>query len=339
MIEIIKKLQWMLILPFLFFSCEKDNITNSYIENNPGRVDEVTEALKKELASSPEGWVMMVKTSLSADVYTPIVIKFDTLKNIVNITTVYGITNDAEDYFRIAIGAGYPQLIFTTGSIISTLFRVGIQASDITDHIFNVLKVSDGEIQIQSYRSGNVFTPEGGVIYKLFKRPSDWKWAEGELNFDWTNSNTTTNVNSVIGSMTINYLNTGTTITIPWRFWSWTNPTVFRTRDPFAINYNIGTGGFIPSNYFVLTSLTGVGNGVTPNTNLAITNGHNSVSFFPIPYNVEIPRDVITVASFLKTHYLIFKAETRIDNNVKIEFEAYNKDGEVIVSAFYDNLR
>jgi len=339
MIRDIKIILRILSIALFCLGCEKDNISNSFIDENPERTGIVGEELKKVLVSSPDGWVMMVKSSLSEDVYTPIVLRFDTVKNIVKIKTVYGMTNSTDDFFRVAIGTGSPQLIFTTGSIMTTLYRVGIQASDITDHIYNVIKVSDDEIQLQPYRSGNVYAKEGGVIYKLFKRPVSWTWAEDDLKFDWTNTATTINVNAVVGSMRLEYLDTGTSLTTSWRFWSWTDPTVFRIRDPFAINWNIGTGGFLPSTYLVLTGLEGVGRGVTNSSNSTITNGHNSLSFFPIPFNSSTNANVIAIANFLKTHYLIFKEEVRVGNNVKMEFEAYDKNGEVIIRAFYDNLR
>lgn len=340
MIPNIKHTLFVVLFLFLFASCEKDNITNSYIEENPERMEMVAQDLRKEMASSPNGWVMMVKSTLSSDVYTPIILKFDTTTNEVKVRTVYG-KNDPEkkDYFRIANGTGSPQLIFTTGSIMTTLYRVGAQASDITDHIYNVLKVSKDTIEIQPYRSGNVYAKEGGVIFKLFKRPDNWTWADDELKFDWTSTATTTNVNSVVGSMKIDYLNTDTSLTTGWRFWSWSDPTVYRIRDPFAVGYNIGTGGFLPSTYFILTGLEGVGSGVTSTTNSTITNGHNSLSFFPIPYNTGTNQNIVAICNFLKTHYLVFKNETRTGNNVKMEFEAYDKNGNVIINAFYDNLR
>ena len=324
----------------LLSSCEEDNITNAYIDENTNRIDAVTQELREALASSPNGWVMMVKTTLSAEVYTPIVLKFDTASNEVKVKTVYGrVDPNKADYFRVAKGTGAPQLIFTTGSVMTTLYRVGTQASDITDHIYNVLKVSKDTIEIQPYRSGNVYAKEGGVIYKLFKRPENWTWVEDEIKFDWTKTSTTNNVNSVVGSMKLEYIKSNSVLNTGWRFWSWTDPTVFRIRDPFSIGWNIGTGGFLPSNYLILTGLTGVGSGVTSSTNSTITNGHNSLSFFPVPYNTGTNQNVVAICNFLKTHYLVFKNETRTGNNVKMEFEAYDKNGEVIIKAFYDNLR
>ena len=329
------------VLSVLFFtSCEKDNITNAYFDENPERMDQVVEDLKEAMSSAPNGWVMMVKTTLSEDVYTPIILKFNPTNNEVKVRTVYGKDDPTKkDYFRITKGTGSPQLIFTTGSIMTTLYRVGAQASDITDHIYNVLKVSKDTIEIQPYRSGNVYAKEGGVVFKLFKRPADWTWADDEIKFDWTNTQTTTNVNAVDGNMKINYLKSNTSLSTTWKFWSWSDPTVYRIRDPFAIGYNIGTGGFLPSTYFILTGLEGVGSNVTPTTNSTITNGHNSLSFFPIPYNTGTNQNIVAIANYLKTHYLVLRNETRVNNNVKMEFEAYDKAGNVIVEAFYDNLR
>lgn len=324
------------ILIVAFAGCEKDNITNAYIDENPDRLDKVSREFKRVLASSPTGWVMMVKASLSQDVYTPIVLKFDTTTNKVNVTTVYGITSSTDAFFRIANGTGSPQLTFTTGSIMSTLYRVGVQASDITDHIYNVVSVSPDTLAIRGYRSGRVYAPEGGVIYKMFKRPANWSWAEYPVVFDWTSDSFKTNVNSIVGEMKLEYLNTGTSLTTPWRFWSWSDPTVYRIRDPFSVQYNIGTGGFAPMNYFIVTGITGA-TGISPTTNMTVTMGHNAISIFPIPYNSGTNQSVVALSAFLKTHYLIFKSQTRSGDNVKMEFEAYDKEGKVILKALYDN--
>jgi len=76
-----KKILYLISICFLMFSCEKDNITNDYIDDNPDRVYVKGADLKKALVSSPDGWVMMVKSSYSAEVYTPVVMKFDTVNN------------------------------------------------------------------------------------------------------------------------------------------------------------------------------------------------------------------------------------------------------------------
>lgn len=321
----------------LMYACEKDNISNAYFEGNQERQEKVAQEAKKVLGSSETGWVMMVKTGLSQDVYTPIVLNFDTLTNRVYITTVYGQTSTTEDYFSIKNGTGAPQLIFTTGSIMSTLYRIGTQASDITDHIYNIVDVSADTVAIQCYRSGKVYAKEGGVIYKLFKRPADWKWAESPIVFNWTSSDFTNNVNSVVGEMKLEYMNDNTSLVTPWRFWSWSDPTIYRIRDPFSTQYNIGTGGFTPMNYFIVTGITAPG--ITPTTNMTVTNGHNAISIYPIPYNTGTNQAVVALGKYLKTHYLILKNQSRVGNNVKMEFEAYDAKGKVVVKASYDNLK
>ncbi|MFZ4862110.1 DUF4302 domain-containing protein [Sphingobacterium sp. Mn56C] len=296
-------------------------------------MDKIIADLKKTMVSAEHGWVMMVKTGLNADVYTPIVLEFDTLSNKVHITTVYGVKDEVDDFFRITKGTGSPQLIFTTGSIMTTLYRIGTQASDITDHMYNVRSVSENEIEIQPYRSGKVYAKEGGEIYKLFKRPADWTWADSTQIFDWTNPEFTNNLDNVEGEMTLEYLKTNTTVTKNWRFWSLPNPTIYRIRDPFSVSYNIGTGGFKPMDYFRVTGE------VTNNVSTVVTNGYNAISFYPIPYNTSTNQAVIALGNTLKTHYLVFKNQTRNGRHVKLEFEAYDKDGKVIVKAFYDNKR
>lgn len=324
---------WIALCINLFLvSCEKDNITNRYIEENKGRLDKVSENFRKTIASSENGWVMMVKSSLSKDVYSPVVLKFDTATNRVYINTVYGVTAATEDYFRIANGTGAPQLIFTTGSIMSTLFRVGEKASDITDHIYNVKSVSENEIQIQSYRSGNVYAKEGGNIYKLFKRPAEWKWADAPLEFDWTNTSFKENVNGELGQMKIVYLKDSITSIHDWIFWSWQDPIAYRVTDPFSMNNNSGTGGFKPMNFFIITGP------ITEYKNVTVANGHNAISLYPTPYYL-LGKDTEVLAKKLKTHYLILKNQKRVGNNVKMDFEAYDKDGNTIVKAFYDNLK
>jgi len=332
-----KKLIYYMLFGFcasiLFAACEKDNITNAHFDAHPNRQEEVVFKLKKAMASSPNGWVMMVKTNLSEDVYTPIVLQFDTVLNKVQITTVYGMTSDTDDFFRVTKGTGSPQLIFSTGSIMSTLFRIGAKASDVTDHMYNVIAVSDDEIQIQPYRSGNVYSKEGGVIYKMFKRPDDWTWADQKITFDWSSSEFRTNISGYVGEMKLDYQNDIPDRTVEWRFWHWNNPYLYQAGDPFAIENNIGTGGFKPNYYFLITGE------VTNQVNTTVTLGHNAVSIFPFTYNTGTNQAATALKNNIKSHYLVFKSISRNENNVKMEFEAYGKDGNVILKASYDNKR
>lgn len=320
------------------WSCEKDNITSPYFDNNLDRMDVVAQDLRKTLASSPTGWVMMVKTNLNSEVYTPVILKFDTVKNVVDVRTVYGETVDAPAYFRIANGTGSPQLTFTTGSIMSSLYRVGALASDISDHIYNVVSVSADTIAIRGYRSGVVYKPEGGVIYKLFKRPADWKWADNERYFDFTNPAFQTDVMGVSSEIRFEYANNPTknkTINTLFNAVAAANLQTMRNGFAFALSRNIGAGGFQPTNHvtFRFPYLTSIYDGAP----IVAT---NSLSFLPglsgYTSNVTWLRNFVDTYNF---HYLVCKQVVRTGNNVKMEFEAYDQKGKAIVKAFYNNLK
>lgn len=334
--EIIKFLVLGLIAT-VFYSCEKDNITNTYFEEHPGRMDKIAEELKSTLASAPEGWVMMVKTGLNSQVYTPVVLKFDTLKNRVFVKTVYGETADTESYFRIANGTGAPQLIFTTGSIMSTLYRVGAQASDITDHIYNVVSVSADTVAIRGYRSGAVYKPEGGVVYKMFKRPKDWKWADDEIYFDMSSASFRTNVEGVRAKMEIEYVkNSGEKKSFETEFNTVPDMYMVNMQSvfPFSTRQNIGTGGFkTPYYFFMEFPYAGDIYDVSP----VVAN--NTISFYPqYGYTTNLTYMNYFINAY-NLHYLVCKDVVRTGNNVKMDFEAYDKQGNVIVKATYNNLR
>lgn len=319
----------------LVVSCEKDNITNSYIKNNPDRMGKIAGDAKRILASAEKGWAMMVKTDMNSDVYTPVVLKFDTTKNRVFIRTVYGETADTESYFRVTEGTGAPQLIFTTGSIISTLYRVGPQASDLTDHIFNVIGVTSDTVSVQSYRSGKVYQKEGGVIYKLFKRPDSWKWADDDLIFDWGSDVFRKDIENVSASATLQNAVASeknlqfTTSFIPLSEWDISFMQIWY---PFDVNDNIGTGGFKDPEYclFVFPYVDG-------NYSAAPVVGHNAISFYP---QYGYMNNLYYTEYFINTfgaHYLVCNKVERSGRNVKMEFEAYDKKGNAVVKVAYDN--
>jgi len=332
----IQKIIALVLLGLSLSSCEKDNITNDYIDQNPERMTVLAADFRKALSSAEKGWVMMVKSNLNEEVYTPVVMRFDTATNRVYLTTVYGTTNQTEDFFRITSGTGAPQLIFTTGSIISTLYRVGPRASDLTDHIFNLISIKDDELVIQAFRSGNSRSKEGGVIYKLFKRPLDWTWADDPILFDYSSPPYRLPINNVVGRMTFEYLSNNTTVQHDWKFWNWAEAsiTTLRTRDPFSLTANIGTGGFMPAYYYSLTSSS-----LTNGTSINAIQGKNAVVLYPFTSSAMTDGDVIKAINKMKTYYLVLKNEVRQGNNVKMDFESYDKDGKVIVKAHFNNLR
>lgn len=325
-------------LAFLFVGCEKDNITNSYIDENPERLDKVAADLRKTLASAENGWVMMVKTDLNSEVYTPIVLKFDTATNKVDVKTVYGETADTDSYFRIANGTGSPQLTFTTGSIMSSLYRIGARGSDITDHIYNLVSVSTDTVAIRGYRSGRIYAPEGGVIYKLFRRPANWKWADGVNYFDMNSTIFKTNIESVASTVRFEYANNpnkNRTINSVFTNVPAANVQTMRNGFIFAISRNIGAGGFKNPDYINFRFPY-----LTTTQDAAPVHGNNALSF--LPQAAGYTSNVTNMNNFINTfnlHYLICTNVTRAGNNVKIDFEAYDQKGNPIIKAFYDNQR
>lgn len=328
---------------FGLMSCEKDVITNSAMDSK-NRVIENTLALKKALQNAPNGWVMMVKSNLSADAYTPIVLRFDTTKNIVDVKTVYGITDPNPSFFEIGSGTGSLLLTFSTSSIMTSLFRIGAQASDVTDHIYKVMKIGDDSIEIQGYRSGPVYKPEGGVIYKLFRRPADWTWANPVVSLDYTNATWRTGVVNRDGTFEFEYMNGTPKLTYKVRFGVWTdaNITSFRSRDPFV--GNISAKGFIPLynaqlDYALPTSATYN----TTTDRVAPIVGHNALAFYPFATatatNAATNANVVSIINKLKTHYLVLTGITRSDATataaIDMNFVAYDKTGEIYLKAKY----
>ena len=320
----------------LLSSCEKDTITNSYFDDNPERTARLTQEFKQTIQNSKNGWVMMVKSSLSNNVYSPVVLKFDTVTNKVNITTVYGYTDPADSYFNISAGIGSPQITFTTGSVMTSFFRIGAMASDITDHVYNVVKVSADTLEIRGYRSGRVYTKEGGVIYKMFKRPDNWTWADADRYFDLTTATGRTGLVNRDGDLVVKYADGSPGKTFLFRIGVWPDAQVvaYQARDPFVTN--ISAKGFLPM-YTPLVDYYEKVPGSTNTTLLRFTCmfGQNAFSFYPFTYNANTNQNVIAFKDKIKTHYLIAKEVRKNGTNVDIDFVAYDQKGNEAVTATY----
>ncbi|MGN7783565.1 DUF4302 domain-containing protein [Niabella sp. 22666] len=326
------------LLIIFFNSCEKNNIAISLDEAKQRNI-ELVKTLKENLHSSERGWVMMVSSTLSKDVASPVVLKFDTLQNRVGITSTYGITDSVPTFFEISSGTGSPLLTFSTGSIISSFFRIGALASDITDHIFKVISVSSDTIKIQPYRSGRVYSKEGGVVYSLFKRPADWTWADAKRYFDMSSSEGRLDLSGRPGDLTLKYktgapeLKLRTTL----NYYSDAQVIAFSTpiaRDPFV--GNISAKGFKTMYPFYVGYYELAPN--FTNTTLIVTIpmlGHNAISFYPFTYNANTNANVIALATKLKTHYLIAKSVEKNASGFKVDFVAYDKRGNEVVNAVF----
>lgn len=322
----------------ILFSCRKDLIVHSTPEEFE-QSNKKIEKLKEALASSKNGWVLMVKPQLNTETYTPIVLKFDAGSNRVHIKTVYGITADQADYYRIETEKGIPQLSFSPSSVINTILRSGNIASDMTDHVFNILDMQQDTITIQCARNKAFNSTAEKVIYKLFKRPESWTWADDELQFDFASVLFRTNLtsSSPLGQMKIRYLNDHSTLVTPWQFSWWNDQTIgaLQSIEPFSFANNASGGGFKPSYPLVITAISG--EGLRPDDNILSLLGHNAISFLPFARNRISYDTPFALTSYLKTHYLVFKGQERAGMSIKMEFEAYDSNGNTIITAIYNN--
>ncbi len=317
-------------LTALFTSCEKD-VVNTSITDSKRNTDSNKQALKKALQNAPNGWVMMVKSTASP-AYAPIIMKFDTTKNTVITRSIYRQSEVTPSYFEIEDGTGSILLTFSTASDITGLYKVGNKYSDITDHIFKVISISDESIEIRGYRSGGVYKPEGGVVYKLFKRPADWDWVDKDLQFDLENTTWRVGVANRPATLVLDYTdNTTKTVSLTFGIQSAGNISALKTWDPFANPSGKPAKTLYP---FIITNTT-----TSPSATIWAAAGNNGIDL--IPYYTAGNGAVVTAATALinnlKTHYLILTNITRSNTTataaIVMDFIAYDKDGKVSVKA------
>lgn len=317
------------LLAIIFTSCEKD-VSNSSITDSKLKTSLNKQALKKALQNAPNGWVMMVKSTASP-AYAPVIMKFDTTKNTVVTRSVYRQYEVTPSYFEIEDGTGSILLTFSTASDITALYKVGVKYSDITDHIFKVISISDESIEIRGYRSGGVYKPEGGVVYKLFKRPANWDWIDKNLQFDLENTTWRVGVANRPSTLVLTYTdNTTKTFNLTFGIQSAGNISALKTWDPFA---NPSGKPAITLYPFIISNRT-----QTPNTTIWAAAGNNGIDFIPYYTGAaSYVNDATALINAMRTHYLILTNITRSDNTatavIVMDFIAYDKDGKVFVNA------
>lgn len=316
------------LLAIIFTSCEKD-VSNSSITDSKLKTSLNKQALKKALQNAPNGWVMMVKSTTSP-AYAPVVMKFDTTKNTVITRSIYRQSEVTPSYFEIEDGTGSILLTFSTANDITGLYKVGAKYSDITDHIFKVISVSDESIEIRGYRSGGVYKPEGGVVYKLFKRPANWDWIDKNLQFDLGNATWRTGVVNRPASLVLNYTdNTSQTFPLVFGFFNDASNATVKSYDPFI---NPSGKPLIPSIPIVITD-----NSISPAGTIYAAAGNNGIDFIAYYPVTAILNSSTSLINRMKTHYLILTNITRSDNTatavIVMDFIAYDKDGKVFVNA------
>jgi hypothetical protein len=317
------------LLAVVFISCEKDVVNGSITESKLITAQN-KQALKKALHSAPNGWVMMVKSTASS-AYVPVIMKFDTTKNTVITRSIYRQSEVTPSYFEIEDGTGSILLTFTTGSDITSLFKVGSKYSDITDHIFKVISVSDESIEIRGYRSGGVYKPEGGVVYKLFKRPANWDWIDKNLQFDLENTTWRVGVVNRPAILALTYAdNTTQTANLSFGIQSAGNIAALKTWDPFV---NVSAKPAISLYPFIITNSS-----TAPTGTVWAATGNNGIDLVPYYTGAaSYVNDANTLINRIKTHYLILTNITRSNNTatavIAMDFVAYDKDGKESVNA------
>jgi len=320
------------IFAVIFFnSCEKDNITVDKKELD-GTVDKKEADLKQALGSNPDGWVMMLKASSSSETYVPVVLRFDTAANVVHSVSTYGTNINDTSTFLINRGPSGVILNFSSGSVISGLMRKGSLYSDLTDYMFNVIQVNQDTITLQGIRSGPAYKPEGGVIYKLFKKPESWNWADKEMKLNFRTPEDKKYMQK-IGRMTLNYAGENVT-----RYFSVTlypsfdgNLNLWQTVDPFYTNLSARVFEPYYIYYFGIYEVDAAGSPITTTVFYVPFQAHNSLSVTAFNGNGN------TVANggfntLLKTNYLTFNNVVKSADQLSFDVAAYDKAGKEHIS-------
>ena len=322
------------IVSLVFISCEKDNIT---IDKNllHESVDKKENDLLQALGDAKEGWVMMVKGSASTDAYFPIVMKFDTSHNSVKMVSPFGVQKNPISTYLINKGTGGIILNFSSGSVISAAMRVGPQFSDLTDYQFNVLKSTLDTITLQCIRSGGTYGKEGGVVYKLFRTPSDWTWTNENLFLDFRNTADRVFINKWAR---INLKNHKTQDSL--YFMVNLNPTFFNqtswsTVDPFFSNSSARV--FDP--FFLMNMSFFEGQSATATSGASATYApfqvHNGIGIYQFIGSNTTSINNPNFNTKYKFAYLLFNKVVKNGNNAIIDLIAYDKNGDELITGKY----
>ncbi|OOG19666.1 hypothetical protein BWD42_07070 [Sphingobacterium sp. CZ-UAM] len=302
-------------------SCEKDNILVDQ-QTLSASVAEKENNLIKALGSAPNGWVMMVKSNGRT---VPLVLKFDTAKNIVRIKTTYRTQSDDRSTYLVNRGTGGVILNFSSGSVISSLMRQGPNYSDLTDYQFNVLNSTTDSVSLQCIRSGSAYGQEGGAVYKLFKTPASWTWADDDLKFDLRLKVNEDKTKNKIGQLKLKYLDTGKELNL-WLYHIIDSFPGFLFSDPFYSD----ASSRIFDPYFrysiLFAELNSTGELVPIRTYTAIQ-GHNSINFKE-NYNVEFYEK-------FKFDYLVYKSIKQEKDKLSIQVAAYDETGKENITGEY----
>ncbi|SHF43400.1 DUF4302 domain-containing protein [Pedobacter caeni] len=338
--NILKISGFLALLMVLFVSCEKDNITTT-VEELVGTEKQMEADLKQTLGKSANGWVMMVKSTLAETAYVPVVMQFDTIKNMVKMRSVYGSAVSNQSTYLINKGVSGVLLNFSGGSAVSSLMRMDRKYGDVTDYVFKVLSVGAESIKIQCLKSGEAYKKEGGPIYTLFKRPENWKWADDALLLDLKKTEARANVISTNSVLTLNYIPTGEKVSIGSHFGPGFDGVLNSWQlngDPFYSNASAN----VFDKFYLFYAYVNYSKGTISDDYEdypVARQGHNALYFIPF-----YERDANTWASTdkfaksIKTPYLVINEVIRTGTNVTIKVASYDKSGKEYITGEYRNF-
>lgn len=322
-----------ILIGFTFARCEKDNIVIEKEELFQS-VDIKEKALNEALGSAPEGWVMMVKGTASEQAYFPIVMRFDTAKNTVRMRAPFGTQMHDVSTYLINRGTSGVILNFSGGSVVSGLMRKGSQYADITDYQFNVIKATSDTITIQGVRSGAAYKPEGGVVYKMFKKPEGWTWADDELKIDFRRQEDVPIANRY-ARLNLKNHQTNDSLFFIVRFVLNYNQDSWKVVDPFFTDPSSRV--FDPYFIFSMNVYEAASSSATSGvlTTYAPFQVHNGFAIFSFAGNATTITTNPTFNTKYKFNHLLYNKVTRVGDNVVIDVVAYDKQGKELVTGQY----
>lgn len=337
--NILKISGFLSLLILLFVSCEKDNITTT-VEELVGTEKQMETDLKQTLGKSENGWVMMVKSTLADTAYIPVVMQFDTSKNMVKMKSIYGTTANNKSTYLINKGVSGILLNFSGGSVVSSLMRMDRSYGNVTDYVFKVLEVSSESIKVQCLKSGEAYKQEGGPIYTLFKRPDSWKWADDVILLDMKTAEAKVGLNNVNGILNLNYIPTSKKVNLGFSFRNSfdSNLAAWQGVDPFYNNASANVFDkfyifFNPVNY----SNTGTIQTVYEDTPVA-RQGYNALCYLPFSGNASSSTSNAKFVKSIKTPYFVINEVIRNGANVTIKVASYDKTGQEYITGEYKNF-
>jgi hypothetical protein len=306
-------------LVFYITGCTKFE-KNFDLEESQAKQARLTTQVKQRLADAPYGWLMYVPNMDTAVLTaTPVVLKFDTLKNSYSSQSPFPVSNTATtSLFEVSSATGAPLLSFATGSIFSTLYEGGI----ISDYYFKILDAGADTINIQPYRKGKVYASEGGIPMKMIRLKAPATFFDNPVDMkNLFASNDAPFLNSPDNRLKLIYKN-GYVLPAPNLEFGRFGPDdldFFESNVPFSRDLKMYPMELYVNGDYANGGLIYLGNNAM---NILVDNGFRPTSLF-----ADVPKKVIRL---LKTDYLLVRNVSA--DRTKISVYAVDKNGTEIIT-------